>query len=280
MARAWKAAQLGIAYALLELIEGVGLWLLTRWGEYFAVIATSVFLPLEIHDLTKGITLTRVVTFSINVAAVVYLLVSKRLFGLRGGRQAYDAEYGGWGGAPKFPGASTIDFLLRRGERGALAGLVCCATGMALSGHPETLAHGALGQAGQLLGRPYRMCGRVAHGDKRGRTIGFPTANIRLHRKASPISGVFAVELFGVAGAPWRGVANVGVRPTVAGLRPLLEVHLFDFSGDLYGRHVCVDFIHKLREERRFDSFEALKSQILLDAQQARECFAQALEKA
>jgi uncharacterized membrane protein (DUF2068 family) len=81
-----------IAYALLELIEGVGLWLLTRWGEYFAVIATSVFLPLEIHDLTKGITLTRVVTFSINVAAVVYLLVSKRLFGLRGGRQAYDAE--------------------------------------------------------------------------------------------------------------------------------------------------------------------------------------------
>ena len=81
-----------IAYALLELIEGVGLWLLTRWGEYFAVIATSVFLPLEIHDLTKGITMTRVVTFSINVAAVIYLLVSKRLFGLRGGRRAYDAE--------------------------------------------------------------------------------------------------------------------------------------------------------------------------------------------
>lgn len=81
-----------IAYALLELIEGVGLWLLTRWGEYFAVIATSVFLPLEIHDLTKGITATRVVTLSINVAAVIYLLVSKRLFGLRGGRRAYDAE--------------------------------------------------------------------------------------------------------------------------------------------------------------------------------------------
>jgi len=137
----------------------------------------------------------------------------------------------------------------------------------------EALARGALGQAGQLLGRPYRMCGRVAHGDKRGRTIGFPTANIRLHRKASPISGVFAVEMFGIAGAPWRGVANVGVRPTVAGLRPLLEVHLFDFSGDLYGRHVCVDFLHKLREERRFESFEALKEQILLDAQHAREYF-------
>ena len=79
-------------YALLEVVEGVGLWLLKRWGEYFAVIATSVFLPLEIHDLTKGITMTRVVTFTINVAAVIYLLVSKRLFGLRGGRKAYDEE--------------------------------------------------------------------------------------------------------------------------------------------------------------------------------------------
>ena len=80
------------AYALLEVVEGVGLWLLKRWGEYFAVVATSVFLPLEIHDLAKGITMTRVVTFTINVAAVIYLLYSKRLFGLRGGRKAYDEE--------------------------------------------------------------------------------------------------------------------------------------------------------------------------------------------
>src|SRR3984957_11322166 len=80
------------AYALIEVLEAVGLWLLKRWGEYFAVIATSVFLPLEIHDLAKGITMTRVVTFSINVLAVIYLLISKRLFGLRGGRKAYDEE--------------------------------------------------------------------------------------------------------------------------------------------------------------------------------------------
>jgi uncharacterized membrane protein (DUF2068 family) len=80
------------AYALIEVLEAVGLWLLKRWGEYFAVIATSVFLPLEIHDLAKGITTTRLVTFAINVAAVIYLLVSKRLFGLRGGRKAYDEE--------------------------------------------------------------------------------------------------------------------------------------------------------------------------------------------
>jgi uncharacterized membrane protein (DUF2068 family) len=79
-------------YALLEVVEGVGLWLLKRWGEYFAVIATSVFLPLEIHDLAKGITMTRAVTFTINIAAVIYLVVSKRLFGVRGGRNAYDEE--------------------------------------------------------------------------------------------------------------------------------------------------------------------------------------------
>jgi uncharacterized membrane protein (DUF2068 family) len=80
------------AYALIEVVEAAGLWLLKRWGEYFAVIATSVFLPLEIHDLAKGITMTRLVTFAINLAAVVYLLISKRLFGLRGGRKAYDEE--------------------------------------------------------------------------------------------------------------------------------------------------------------------------------------------
>ncbi|MFA5626942.1 MAG: bifunctional riboflavin kinase/FAD synthetase [Thiohalomonadaceae bacterium] len=137
----------------------------------------------------------------------------------------------------------------------------------------QALAQGEMKQAEQLLGRPYRMCGRVAHGDKRGRTIGFPTANIHLHRKASPLSGVFAIELFGIDGEPWHGVANVGCRPTVEGLRPLLEAHLFDFTGDLYGRHVCVNFLHKIREEQRFACFDDLKQQILLDAQSAREFF-------
>jgi uncharacterized membrane protein (DUF2068 family) len=80
------------AYAVLQVVEGIGLWLLKRWGEYFAVVATSIFLPLEIHDLATGITLTRTLTFAINIAAVLYLLISKRLFGLRGGREAYDAE--------------------------------------------------------------------------------------------------------------------------------------------------------------------------------------------
>ena len=135
------------------------------------------------------------------------------------------------------------------------------------------LAAGDLHGAEKLLGRPYRMCGRVAHGDKRGRSIGFPTANIHLHRHATPVQGVFAVELFGIEGEPVAGVANVGSRPTVDGTRSLLEVHLFDFDRDIYGRYVHVDFLHKLRAEQRFESFEVLKQQILRDAEQAREFF-------
>ena len=135
------------------------------------------------------------------------------------------------------------------------------------------LAAGDLNGAEKLLGRVYRMSGRVAHGDKKGRDIGFPTANIHLHRMATPLRGVFAVELYGVSGEPLPGVANLGTRPTVDGLRTLLEVHLFDFEGDLYGAQVHVEFLHKLRDERRFASFDELKAQIALDAQEARALF-------
>ncbi len=138
----------------------------------------------------------------------------------------------------------------------------------------QALAAGDMDTAEKLLGRPYRMCGRVAHGDRRGRGIGFPTANLHLHRRASPVLGVFAVEVFGVPGEPVPGVANVGVRPTVDGTCALLEVHLLDFAGDLYGRYVQVDFLHKLRDERRFASFEALRAQIRRDVEAARAWFA------
>jgi riboflavin kinase/FMN adenylyltransferase len=137
----------------------------------------------------------------------------------------------------------------------------------------EALQAGNLSLAEQLLGRPYRMSGRVAHGDKLGRTIGFPTANIFLHRKKAPVNGVFAVEMFGIEGEPVAGVANVGTRPTVGGTRALLEVHLFDFSAEIYGRHVHVDFLHRIRAEQRFESFDALKAQILRDSDQAKEFF-------
>ena len=139
----------------------------------------------------------------------------------------------------------------------------------------QALEAGDMAVAERLLGRPYRMCGRVAHGDKRGRTIGFPTANIHLHRNNTPVKGVFAVELFGVKGEPVAGVANVGTRPTVDGTRSLLEVHLFDFDDEIYGEYVHVEFVHKLRDEVKFDSFEALKAQIDRDAEQARDYFLQ-----
>ena len=134
----------------------------------------------------------------------------------------------------------------------------------------EALARDDLAAAEKLLGRPYRMCGRVVHGDERGRKIGFPTANIHLHRKSSPVSGVYAVELFGLEREPLAGVANVGARPTVGGAESRLEVHLLDFDRDIYGRYVHVDFLHKLRPEQRFDSLEELVAQIRKDAEAAR----------
>ena len=138
----------------------------------------------------------------------------------------------------------------------------------------DALAAGDVATAEKLLGRCYRMAGRVARGDQRGRLLGFPTANIFLHRRAVPVQGVFAVEMFGIENEPVPGVANVGTRPTVDGTRSLLEVHLLDFNGDIYGRHVEVDFLHKIRDERRFESLEALKDQIGLDVVAARAYFA------
>lgn len=125
----------------------------------------------------------------------------------------------------------------------------------------------------RLLGRPYTMMGRVAHGDKRGRIIGFPTANIYLHRAMTPVQGVYAVRTYGIAPEGLPGVANVGMRPTVGGTRSLLEVHLFNFNQDIYGRHVCVEFCAKFRDEQRFDSLELLKQQIFKDAEWAKDFF-------
>ncbi|OLQ79921.1 riboflavin biosynthesis protein RibF [Photobacterium proteolyticum] len=134
----------------------------------------------------------------------------------------------------------------------------------------QALAGDNLQQAEAMLGRPYSISGRVSHGRKLGRTIGFPTANVPLKRRVSPVSGVYAVEVFGVEGAPVPGVANVGRRPTVNGVRQQLEVHLFDFQSDLYGRQIEVVLHYKLRDEIKFESFDALKAQIERDAQTAR----------
>jgi riboflavin kinase/FMN adenylyltransferase len=143
----------------------------------------------------------------------------------------------------------------------------------------NALNTGELKVAEKLLGRPFRMSGRVAHGDKRGRTIGFPTANIHLHRCRVPLNGVFAVQLFGVDGEPIDGVANVGVRPTIGGDEALLEVHLFDFNREIYGAHVQVHFLKKIREEQKFDGLDALMKQIQLDCEQAKLFFAERLPR-
>ncbi|MBB1273421.1 bifunctional riboflavin kinase/FAD synthetase [Psychromonas sp. SR45-3] len=135
----------------------------------------------------------------------------------------------------------------------------------------SALAKGNLQQAEQMLGRKYSITGRVGHGRKLGRTIGVPTANLFLKRRVSPVSGVFVVSVLGIDDTVYRGVANIGRRPTVQGERQQLEVHIFDFQGDLYGRQLEVLLEHKLRDEVRFDSFAELKIQIDKDIQQARE---------
>lgn len=128
------------------------------------------------------------------------------------------------------------------------------------------LEQGDMVLAEELLGRPYTLCGRVRHGEQRGRTIGYPTANIFLQRCFCPIKGVFAVFVRGISSQVIAGVANLGTRPTVNGQQLLLEVHLFDFNQTLYGNYVEVEFVSKLRDEKRFESFSLLKEQIQKDA--------------
>jgi riboflavin kinase/FMN adenylyltransferase len=135
----------------------------------------------------------------------------------------------------------------------------------------ELLSQGELSAAAQCLGRTYSICGRVAHGDKRGRIIGFPTMNVNLHRIVSPLRGVYAVRVSGLEAQSLPGVANIGNRPTVGGdPRYLLEVHLFNFARTVYGEHVQVEFVRKLRDEKKFDSFDDLRRQIRADADAAR----------
>ena len=134
----------------------------------------------------------------------------------------------------------------------------------------ERLGRSDFAGAQRLLGRPYRMLGRVVHGRELGRTLGFPTANLRLMRRKSPVCGVLAVRVFGIESEPLTAVASLGTRPTVDGVDVLLEVHLFDFAGDLYGCELEVEFVAKLRDEVKFDSLDALTGQMQVDAAQAR----------
>jgi len=139
------------------------------------------------------------------------------------------------------------------------------------SGVRAALAAGDLVSAEALLGRPYGISGRVMHGRKLGRELGFATANIQLRHNRPPLTGIYAVKVHGVDAGARPAVASLGVRPTItASGRAVLEVHLFDFSGDLYHRHVRVDFLHKIRDEEKYPDLETMKAQIARDCDAAR----------
>jgi riboflavin kinase/FMN adenylyltransferase len=137
----------------------------------------------------------------------------------------------------------------------------------------RALKRGDLSTAEKLLGRPYRICGKVRRGDSMGRGLGFPTANLSLGRPLPPVDGIFAVEVFGLEREPIKGVASIGNRPTVDGVDDRLEVYLFDFDQDIYGRRLQVELLHRIRDEARFSSLEDLRRQIERDVQTAKAYF-------
>lgn len=137
----------------------------------------------------------------------------------------------------------------------------------------RALHEGSLVLAETLLGHPYSVSGRVAHGNELGRTLGFPTANLALKNLTIPAKGVYVVDVYGLGKRPLPGVANIGSRPTVAGIGQHLEVHLLDITINLYGRHIDVVLRAKLRDEQRFASLDALKQQIAKDVVVARKYF-------
>jgi len=136
------------------------------------------------------------------------------------------------------------------------------------------LTAGDFAAATRLLGKPYAVSGRVVHGAHLGRTLGYPTANLRFARKIPALQGIYATWVHGVGGRPWPSVSSFGTRPTVGGVEPLLEAHLFDFSGDLYGQRLEVEFVARLRDEEKFPDLPSLVAQMDLDASRARACLA------
>ncbi|WP_306522479.1 bifunctional riboflavin kinase/FAD synthetase [Rheinheimera sp.] len=136
----------------------------------------------------------------------------------------------------------------------------------------QALEQNELEQAEQMLGRPFSLMGRVRHGEKVGRQLGFPTANVWLYRNKLPVRGVYAIEAL-TAHGHFHGVANIGARPTLQGKQEQLEAHFFDFQGDLYGQQIEVLLRHKIRAERKFASLNELQQQIQLDAAAARQFF-------
>jgi riboflavin kinase/FMN adenylyltransferase len=234
---------------------------LTRWREKFVALAAQGverLVTLRFDDCMRAMT----------PQAFVEELIVERL-GTRYLVVGNDFRYGS-------NACGTIDSLRAAGrEHGfgveQIAPFVSDGVRVSSTVVRERLERADYPGAARLLGRPYRMTGRVVHGKKLGRALGFPTANLRLMRRKSPVWGISAVRVFGIDAEPLPGVASLGTRPTVNGVEPLLEVHVFDFSGDLYGRPIAVEFVAKLRDEVKFDSLDAMMVQMNIDGAQARE---------
>ncbi len=175
--------------------------------------------------------------------------------------------------------AGNVASLAAAGERlgyevEVIASIECAGERVSSTRVREALARGDFALAETLLGRRYAITGRVMHGAKRGRMLGFPTANVRLGRPKAALSGIFAVKCFGAATRGLEGVASLGINPAVEDGGPAtLEAFLFDFSGDLYGRRLTIEFVKKLRDEAHFASLDLLAAQIRRDCEAAREVF-------
>ncbi len=232
---------------------------LTRWREKF--------LALSAQGVERLVTLRFDETMRAMTPESFVELIVERL-GTRHIVVGNDFRYGCNAGG-------TIDSLRAAGEVGGfgveqIAPFVFDGVRVSSTAVRERLSQSDFDAARRLLGRPYRMLGRVVHGRELGRTLGFPTANLRLMRRRPPVKGIMAVRVFGIETEALTAVASLGTRPTVDGTDMLLEVHVFDFVGDLYGREIEVEFVAKLRDEVKFDSLEALIVQMKVDAIQAR----------
>ncbi|MEJ2602661.1 MAG: bifunctional riboflavin kinase/FAD synthetase [Gammaproteobacteria bacterium] len=175
--------------------------------------------------------------------------------------------------------SGSVDDLVVAGERAGfnveqVPSVIVDGIRVSSSAVREALAAGDMSRARRLLGRDYRMSGRVVPGRRLGRSLGYPTANVNLGRRQSPVLGIFAVRVDGLGRCLRDGVASVGTRPTIDGTEPLLEVHIFDFDEQIYGRYISVEFIAKLRDEARFPDLDALTEQMHRDAARARQILA------
>ena len=233
---------------------------LTHWREKFLALAgqgVDRLVTLRFDESMRGMTPESFVTLIIDGLGTRHIVVGN------------DFRYG-------CNAVGTIDSLRAAGEARRfgveqIAPFVFDGVRVSSTAVRERLGNSDFAGAARLLGRPYRMLGRVAHGRELGRTLGFPTANLRLMRRRPPVRGIMAVRVFGIEPKALAAVASLGTRPTVDGTDMLLEVHVFDFAGDLYGREIEVEFVAKLRDEVKFDSLDALMVQMKLDAAQARD---------